>query len=146
MIYDECHRSQFGLIQNNIRKHFKKYYQFGFTGTPIFVENAQQGGLTTKDLFGEMLHSYTIKHALADKKVLSFNVEYNTAKAKPEDESANQNTNNINYFESEKRIEAIVEDILKKYNIKTARDKVRSNIEEKNWVQCFTSCIKYQGC
>ena len=131
MIYDECHRSQFGLIQNNIRKHFKKYYQFGFTGTPIFVENAQQGGLTTKDLFGEMLHSYTIKHALADKKVLSFNVEYNTAKAKPEDESANQNTNNINYFESEKRIEAIVEDILKKYNIKTARDKVRSNIEEK---------------
>ncbi len=131
MIYDECHRSQFGSIQNNIRKHFKKYYQFGFTGTPIFLENAQQGGLTTKDLFGEMLHSYTIKHALADEKVLPFNVEYNAAIAKPVDESANQNTNNINDFESEKRIAVIVEDILKKYNRKTARDKVCGKIEEK---------------
>lgn len=76
LIYDECHRSQFGEAQNNIRKSFKKYYQFGFTGTPIFAENSIKGD-TTAGIFGQELHSYVITDAIRDGKVLKFKVDYN---------------------------------------------------------------------
>lgn len=75
-IFDECHRSQFGEAQKNIKKKFKKYYQFGFTGTPIFPENAL-GAETTSDVFGRQLHSYVITDAIRDEKVLKFKVDYN---------------------------------------------------------------------
>lgn len=75
-IFDECHRSQFGEAQRNLRKHFKHYCQFGFTGTPIFAENAL-GDATTESVFGRMLHSYVITDALRDGKVLKFKVDYN---------------------------------------------------------------------
>lgn len=75
-IFDECHRSQFGEAQKNIKKKFKKYYQFGFTGTPIFPENAL-GAETTGDVFGRQLHSYVITDAIRDEKVLKFKVDYN---------------------------------------------------------------------
>ncbi|HFO0263951.1 TPA: HsdR family type I site-specific deoxyribonuclease [Serratia marcescens] len=75
-IFDECHRSQFGEAQKNLQKKFKKFYQFGFTGTPIFPENAL-GAETTASVFGRELHSYVITDAIRDEKVLKFKVDYN---------------------------------------------------------------------
>lgn len=75
-IFDECHRSQFGEAQKNLNKKFKRFYQFGFTGTPIFPENAL-GAETTASVFGRELHSYVITDAIRDEKVLKFKVDYN---------------------------------------------------------------------
>lgn len=75
-IFDEAHRSQFGEAQKNLKKKFKKYYQFGFTGTPIFPQNAL-GADTTASVFGRELHSYVITDAIRDEKVLKFKVDYN---------------------------------------------------------------------
>ena len=80
-IFDEAHRSQFGEAQKNIQKKFKKYYQFGFTGTPIFPENAL-GSETTASVFGSELHSYVITDAIRDDKVLKFKVDYNDVRPK----------------------------------------------------------------
>ena len=75
-IFDECHRSQFGEAQKNLKRKFKKFCQFGFTGTPIFPENAL-GAETTASVFGRELHSYVITDAIRDEKVLKFKVDYN---------------------------------------------------------------------
>ena len=75
MIFDECHRSHFGECHKNIVKFFDNTQIFGFTGTPIFVENAVDGH-TTKEIFGNCLHKYLIKDAIADENVLGFLVEY----------------------------------------------------------------------
>ena len=75
-IFDECHRSQFGEAQKNLNKKFKKFYQFGFTGTPILDKNAS-GAETTASVFGRELHSYVITDAIRDEKVLKFKVDYN---------------------------------------------------------------------
>lgn len=80
-IFDEAHRSQFGEAQKNIKKKFKKFYQFGFTGTPIFPENAL-GSETTATVFGRELHSYVITDAIRDEKVLKFKVDYNDVRPK----------------------------------------------------------------
>ncbi|EAK3536895.1 type I restriction endonuclease subunit R [Campylobacter upsaliensis] len=77
MIFDECHRSQFGQMQKDITKAFKKLYLFGFTGTPIFATNAL-GFETTERVFGACLHRYTIIHAIRDHNVLPFRVSYHT--------------------------------------------------------------------
>ena len=87
LIFDECHRSQFGDMHVMITKAFKKYYIFGFTGTPIFAKNAGAGKFvnlrTTEQAFGQQLHSYTIIDAIRDKNVLKFKVDYiRTMKAK----------------------------------------------------------------
>lgn len=117
-IFDECHRSQFGEAQNNIRKAFKKYYQFGFTGTPIFTENSLTGD-TTASVFGAQLHSYVITDAIRDGKVLKFKVDYkNILPEFKEDENIENSVN----LHSRKRINAIVKDILSVYNIKTHRN------------------------
>lgn len=80
LIFDECHRSQFGDMHASIVKAFKKYHLFGFTGTPIFAVNSSSGGRpdfkTTEQAFGEKLHTYTIVDAIADKNVLPFKVDY----------------------------------------------------------------------
>lgn len=80
LIFDECHRSQFGDMHAAITKTFKSYHLFGFTGTPIFAMNASSGGRldlkTTEQAFGEKLHTYTIVDAIADKNVLPFKVDY----------------------------------------------------------------------
>lgn len=80
LIFDECHRSQFGDMHAAITKTFKNYHLFGFTGTPIFAMNASSGGRpdlkTTEQAFGEKLHTYTIVDAIADKNVLPFKVDY----------------------------------------------------------------------
>lgn len=78
-IFDEAHRSQFGEAQKQLKKKFKKYYQFGFTGTPIFPENAL-GSATTASVFGRELHSYVITDAIRDEKVLKFKVDYNNVR------------------------------------------------------------------
>ena len=80
-IFDECHRSQFGEAQKNLKKKFKCFYQFGFTGTPIFPENAS-GAETTASVFGRELHSYVITDAIRDEKVLKFKVDYNDVRPK----------------------------------------------------------------
>lgn len=75
-IFDECHRSQFGEAQKNLKRRFKTFYQFGFTGTPIFPQNAL-GADTTARVFGRELHAYVITDAIRDEKVLKFKVDYN---------------------------------------------------------------------
>jgi type I restriction enzyme R subunit len=75
IIFDECHRSQFGQTHARIKSFFKKAQLFGFTGTPIFAEN-NVGGVTTKDVFGDCLHKYIITNAISDDNVLGFAVEY----------------------------------------------------------------------
>mgnify|MGYP000290576249 CR=1 FL=1 len=86
LIFDECHRSQFGDMHGLIRKSFKNYNLFGFTGTPIFAANSSNGGnphlRTTEQAFGEKLHTYTIVDAITDKNVLPFRIDYvNTMRA-----------------------------------------------------------------
>jgi type I restriction enzyme R subunit len=86
VIFDECHRSQFGDMHTAITKAFKRYHLFGFTGTPIFAANCRHGGnpqlRTTEQAFGDKLHTYTIVDAITDKNVLPFRIDYvNTIKA-----------------------------------------------------------------
>ncbi len=80
IIFDECHRSQFGDMHHAITKHFRNYHLFGFTGTPIFADNASSGGRvdlrTTEQAFGDKLHTYTIVDAITDKNVLPFRIDY----------------------------------------------------------------------
>lgn len=89
LIFDECHRSQFGDMHAAITKAFKNYHIFGFTGTPIFAVNASSGGRpdlkTTEQAFGEKLHTYTIVDAIADKNVLPFKVDYVSTVREAED-------------------------------------------------------------
>lgn len=85
LIFDECHRSQFGDMHTEIKRNFKNYNLFGFTGTPIFADNASTGGnptlKTTEQAFGKKLHTYTIVDAITDKNVLPFRIDYvNTVK------------------------------------------------------------------
>lgn len=75
-IIDECHRTQFGKMHNDVKRFFKNAQYFGFTGTPRFAENKSQDGRTTVDVFGDCLHTYMIKQAIFDRNVLGFNVEY----------------------------------------------------------------------
>ncbi len=89
LIFDECHRSQFGNMHTAITKSFKNYHLFGFTGTPIFAKNASSGGRpdlkTTEQAFGDKLHTYTIVNAIADKNVLPFKVDYVSTLRQAED-------------------------------------------------------------
>lgn len=125
LIFDECHRSQFGDTHKNITQFFKRAQMFGFTGTPIFADNAnrnEHGKRTTADLFGECLHRYVITNAIADGNVLRFAIEY-WGKLKAKDGSLiDENVSSINkkeFFESTERIEQIVDWIIAHHNSKT---------------------------
>ena len=125
-IFDECHRSQFGEAQNNIRKYFKKYYQFGFTGTPIFPENAL-GVETTGSVFGAQLHSYVITDAIRDEKVLKFKVNYNNIKAKFKSVETEEDEMKLAQIERQlllhpERISEITKHILRVFDTKTHRN------------------------
>ena len=126
LIFDECHRSQFGDAQKNIRTLFKKHYQFGFTGTPIFPENSL-GGDTTSGIFGAQLHSYVITDAIRDGKVLKFKVDYNNitpkfkTAEKEEDEKKLAKLENKMLLHPE-RITEITKYILKVFDTKTHRN------------------------
>ena len=126
-IFDECHRSQFGEAQKNLHKKFKRYYQFGFTGTPIFPENAL-GAETTASVFGRELHSYVITDAIRDEKVLKFKVDYNDVR--PQFKALETETDEIKLTAAENkrlllhpdRIKEVSQYILKNFKLKTHRN------------------------
>ncbi|ORJ67772.1 HsdR family type I site-specific deoxyribonuclease, partial [Escherichia coli] len=125
-IFDECHRSQFGEAQKNLKKKFKRYYQFGFTGTPIFPENAL-GSETTASVFGRELHSYVITDAIRDEKVLKFKVDYNDVRPQfksletETDEKKLSAAENQQAFLHPMRIQEITQYILNNFRQKTHR-------------------------
>ena len=125
-IFDECHRSQFGEAQKNLKKKFKKFYQFGFTGTPIFPENAL-GAETTASVFGRELHSYVITDAIRDEKVLKFKVDYNDVRPQFKAIETEQDEKKLSAAENKQallhpdRIREITQYILNNFRQKTHR-------------------------
>ncbi|EIC29928.1 HsdR family type I site-specific deoxyribonuclease [Methylomicrobium album] len=125
-IFDECHRSQFGEAQKNLKKKFKKFYQFGFTGTPIFPQNAL-GAETTASVFGRELHSYVITDAIRDEKVLKFKVDYNDVRPKFKAIESEQDEKKLSAAENKQallhpeRIREISQYILNNFRQKTHR-------------------------
>ncbi|MCL4857524.1 MAG: HsdR family type I site-specific deoxyribonuclease, partial [Flavobacteriales bacterium] len=137
-IFDEAHRSQFGEAQKNLNKKFKKFYQFGFTGTPIFGDEIVNGKLirkgnalgadTTASVFGRELHSYVITDAIRDEKVLKFKVDYNDVRPQFKTIETEQDEKKLSAAENKTallhpaRIKEISEYILKNFRIKTHRN------------------------
>ena len=142
MIFDECHRSQFGSMHLLITNKFKHYALFGFTGTPIFTANASTSGggrisdaaqaftkkqskfhlKTTEQAFGRRLHTYTVVHAINDKNVLPFKVDYvNTIKDNIGDDSLIEAIDDEKILLSEARVANVVKYILEHYNQKTMK-------------------------
>ena len=125
-IFDEAHRSQFGEAQKNLKKKFKKFYQFGFTGTPIFPQNAL-GSETTASVFGRELHSYVITDAIRDEKVLKFKVDYNDVRPQFKSIETEIDEKKLTAAENQKaflhpaRIREIAQYILQNYKFKTHR-------------------------
>ncbi len=125
-IFDECHRSQFGEAQKNLKKKFKKFCQFGFTGTPIFPENAL-GAETTASVFGRELHSYVITDAIRDEKVLKFKVDYNDVRPQFKAIETEQDEKKLSAAENRQallhpdRIREITQYILHNFRTKTHR-------------------------
>ncbi len=130
-IFDECHRSQFGEAQNNLKKKFKKFYQFGFTGTPIFPQNAL-GADTTASVFGRELHSYVITDAIRDEKVLKFKVDYNDVRPQFKAIESEQDEKKLSAAENKQallhpdRIQEISQYILNNFRQKTHRLQARA--------------------
>ena len=132
-IFDECHRTQFGETHAKISEFFKNKQFFGFTGTPIFAENAVKYR-TTKDLFGDCLHKYTIKEAIDDENVLGFSVEYySTFNLKNKDgddlspdEMIENGIDTKEVFSNRKRLENIVDFIISNHNTKTSNREYQS--------------------
>jgi type I restriction enzyme R subunit len=128
-IFDEAHRSQFGEAQKNIHKKFKQYYQFGFTGTPIFPENAL-GAETTATVFGRELHSYVITDAIRDEKVLKFKVDYNDVRPKFKSIEIEEDEKKLSAAETKEallhpeRIKEVSQYILNNFRLKTHRSHI----------------------
>lgn len=127
IIFDECHRSQFGEMHRAITKHFKNYHLFGFTGTPIFPENALQGGdphlRTTEQAFGDRLHTYTIVDAIRDGNVLPFRIDY-IKTMKEKDEFPDEKVYDIyreGAYTDKRRVDKVVSYILDHFDQKTKR-------------------------
>ena len=129
IIFDECHRSQFGDMHKAITKYFKKYYLFGFTGTPIFAVNAGASKnpnlRTTEQAFGDKLHTYTIVDAINDKNVLPFRVDYiKTMDKEPDiDDKDVWDIDREKAYLAPERISKVVTYILEHFAQKTKRDK-----------------------
>lgn len=142
IIFDECHRSQFGDMHKAITKSFKNYHLFGFTGTPIFADNAQSGGdptlRTTEQAFGDRLHTYTIVDAITDGNVLPFRNDYiNTVKNRDDlDDEKVRAIDREAALLAPQRVGEVVSYILEHFDQKTKRDARAyeyahiSNIEE----------------
>lgn len=128
LIFDECHRSQFGDMHKIIVRNFKNFHMFGFTGTPIFAQNAKNNSnptfCTTKQAFGEKLHTYTIVDAINDGNVLPFRIDYvNTITPKENIEDGNVNAiNTEEVLSSHERIAKVVEYIINHFDQKTIRN------------------------
>jgi type I restriction enzyme R subunit len=127
IIFDECHRSQFGDMHTAIVKNFKKYHLFGFTGTPIFAANARAASgaqfFTTAQTFGDQLHTYTIVDAINDKNVLPFRVDYiKTMDAEPDiDDKGVWDIDREKAYMAPQRIELVTRYILEHFDQKTYR-------------------------
>ncbi|APH00657.1 DEAD/DEAH box helicase [Janibacter indicus] len=126
IIFDECHRSQFGDMHTDITRAFKKYNLFGFTGTPIFAANASSGGnpqlRTTEQAFGDKLHTYTIVDAITDKNVLPFRIDYiNTIKVGNPDDSQVSAIDRERALLDVRRIRDVVAYTLEHFDQKTKR-------------------------
>lgn len=141
-IFDECHRSQFGEAQNNLKKKFKKFYQFGFTGTPIFPQNAL-GAETTASVFGRELHSYVITDAIRDEKVLKFKVDYNDVRPQFKAIETEQDERKLSAAENRQallhpdRIGEISQYILNNFRQKTHRLQAGGNHKSKGFNAMF---------
>ena len=128
IIFDECHRSQFGDMHTAITKRFRKYYLFGFTGTPIFALNSNNSGRfdlrTTEQAFGEKLHTYTIVDAITDRNVLPFRIDYIRTMKEEEDiqDSKVRDINRERALSSPERISKIVAYIIEHFDQKTKRN------------------------
>ena len=128
LIFDECHRSQFGEMHAAITKAFKKYHLFGFTGTPIFAVNALSSApfdmRTTEQVFGERLHTYTIVDAIRDKNVLPFKVDYVSTMREAEqiEDKKVPDIDKERALEAPERIAKIVKYIIKNFDQKTKRN------------------------
>ncbi len=135
LIFDECHRSQFGEMHEKIVKTFKRYILFGFTGTPIFKENTntnKQATLnkTTMEVFGERLHQYTIVDAIKDENVLGFSVD--DGKTVDISELEGKSDKEINeLYSQEGHINSVVDYIMKWFHTKTLRDKESTVLEQR---------------
>ena len=131
-IFDECHRSQFGEAQKNLTRKFKKFYQFGFTGTPIFPDNAL-GAENTASVFGIELHSYIITDAIRDEKVLKFKVDYNDVRPQFKSIETEKNLEKLTALEKKQaflhpeRIKQIVQYVLDNFKQKTHRFNAGNN-------------------
>lgn len=131
-IFDECHRSQFGEAQKNLTRKFKKFYQFGFTGTPIFPSNAL-GAETTASVFGIELHSYIITDAIRDEKVLKFKVDYNDVRPQFKSIETEKNLEKLTTLEKKQaflhpeRIKQIAQYVLDNFKQKTHRFNAGNN-------------------
>jgi type I restriction enzyme R subunit len=127
LVFDECHRSQFGDMHTAIVKHFKKYHIFGFTGTPIFAKNAPTTSKslvrTTKQAFGDKLHTYTIVNAINDENVLPFRIDYiNTMRMKDGVQDTEVTAiDREKALDSPERVEEIVKYIIEHFDQKTKR-------------------------
>ena len=127
IIFDECHRSQFGDMHTAIIKNFKKYHLFGFTGTPIFAVNSSSNGnpqfCTTEQAFGDQLHAYTIVDAINDKNVLPFRVDYIKTMSIDEEIIDEQvwDIDRENAYLAPKRVELVTKYILDHFDQKTYR-------------------------
>lgn len=141
-IFDECHRSQFGEAQKNLNRKFKRFYQFGFTGTPIFAQNAL-GAETTASVFGRELHSYVITDAIRDEKVLKFKVDYNDVRHKFKAIETEQDEKKLSAAENKEallhpeRIREISQYILNNYRQKTHRLEGSGNGQAKGFNAMF---------
>ena len=133
LIFDECHRSQFGQMHKDIAKAFKKYHLFGFTGTPIFAVNASSGGnpllKTTEQAFGDKLHTYTIVDAINDKNVLPFRIDYlDTIRMADDIKDAQVRAiDTENALSAPERVEEITKYILDHFDQKTKRNSYYSH-------------------
>ena len=140
LIFDECHRSQFGDMHTAIVRNFKKYYIFGFTGTPIFTVNAASGGnphlKTTEQAFGDRLHVYTVIDAINDRNVLPFKVDYIKTMSE-DDDIEDEQVKDIDReaaYNAPKRIELVTKYIIEHFNQKTYKN-------EKSYAQSVISNI-----
>lgn len=126
-IFDECHRSQFGEAQKNLKRKFRKFCQFGFTGTPIFAGYNAAGAEDTASVFGRELHSYVITDAIRDEKVLKFKVDYNDVRPQfkaletEQDEAKLSAAENRQALLHPERIREITQYILNTFRQKTHR-------------------------
>ena len=148
LIFDECHRSQFGKMRKDIAKKFKKNIMFGFTGTPISAKNANiyNGSefQTTEQIFGKELHQYTIVDAINDNNVLKFKIDYIEAIKTKEVVNLEKGTsvNEEGIYLDSRRVKKVVEYILKSFSSKTKREKSywgRIDIKNNNYQDRYES-------